>query len=142
MNARQVCERIAATITPVVMFVCCGPSRPATVPDGAVPLPLSSSGGWGICWLDTKMGVNRCRTYSADGRRLYRFGLENDDDDVFLRYQGSGPVLQNDLKIDAVHSSRDFIWLENGVVLIPRNDFEHQKGFVEYLMREGAKGPP
>jgi hypothetical protein len=88
------------------------------------------------------MGVNRCRTYNCGGRRLYRFGHENDDDDVFLRYQGSGPVPQEELKIDVVHSSRDFIWLENGVVLIPRNDFDHQRQFIDELMRAGAKGPP
>jgi hypothetical protein len=45
------------------------------------------------------------------------------------------------LKIDIVHSGRDFIWLENGVVLIPRNDFDHQKHFIDELMRARAKGP-
>jgi len=44
------------------------------------------------------------------------------------------------LKIDVVHSGKDFIWLESGVVLIPRNDFENQKELIDELMRAGAKG--
>jgi hypothetical protein len=119
-------------------LVSCGARRPSSVPEGAVPISFSSCGGWAYCSLDTAIGVNRCRTYSCDGRRLYRFGHENDDDDVFLKYEGSGPVPQRELKIDVVHSSRDFIWLENGMVLIPRNDFEHQKQFVGELKRAGA----
>ena len=125
-----------------VLITACHATKPSTVPQGAVYLPLSSSGGWGYCWLDPTIQLNRCRTYSADGRRLYRFGYENDDDDVFLTYQGSGPVPQDQLKIDVIHSSRDFIWLQNDLVLIPRNDFEHQKQFVDELVRAGAKGSP
>src|SRR5262245_57384754 len=126
----------------LILITACHAARPSSVPEGAVYLGLSSSGGWAYCSLDPAIQLNRCRTYSADGRRLYRFGHENDDDDGFLKYRGSGPVREDQLKIDVVHSSRDFIWLENGVVLIPRNDFEHQKQFVEELVRAGAKGTP
>jgi|SRR5262245_4654421 len=127
---------LAATMAATLISVtACRATRPSTVPDGAVYVGFSSSGGWAYCWFDPAMRLNRCRTYSADGRRLYRFGRENDGDDVFLRYLGSGPVPQDQLKIDVVHSSPDFIWLENDVVLIPRNDFEHQKQFVDELMR-------
>jgi len=94
---------------------------------------------WRLGVLLVANGVNRCRTYAYDGTRLYRFGHEKDDDDVFLRYEGSGPVPQEELKIEVVHSSRDFIWLENGVVLIPRNDFANQKQFIDELMRAGGK---
>jgi hypothetical protein len=107
---RLVPVAIAATLA------CCRANRPADVPQGAVPVSFSSSGGWAYCWFDSDDRVNRCRTYAADGRRLYRFGREADNDDVFLRYQGSGPVPQDQLKIDVVHTSPDFIWLENGVV--------------------------
>ena len=124
----------------LILTAACRAARPSTVPEEAVYVALSSSGGWAYCWFDPTIRLNRCRTYSADGRRLYRFGHENDDDDVFLRSQGSGPVPQGQLVIDVVHSSRDFIWLENGVVLIPRNDFEHQKQFVDELMRARATG--
>jgi hypothetical protein len=130
------------TATLATVFDCCSPHPPAGVPEGAVPLSLSSSGGWAYCWLDAADQVNRCRTYSADGRRLYRFRHENDDDDVFLRYRGSGSIPQEQLKIDVVHSGKDYIWLESGVVLLPRNDFENQKQLIDELMRAGAKGSP
>jgi hypothetical protein len=61
---------------------------------------------------------------------------------VFVRYEGAGPVPEEQLKFDVAHSSPDFLWLQNDVVLIPRNDFEHQKQFVGELMRAGAKGSP
>jgi hypothetical protein len=124
------------------VFSYCSPRRPANVPEGAVALSLSSSGGWAYCWVDGGNQVNRCRTYSADGRRLYRFQHENDDDDVFLRYRGSGIVPENELKIDVVHSGKDYVWLESGIVLIPRNDFENQKQLIDELMRARAKGAP
>src|SRR5262245_38678190 len=126
----------------LILITACHAARPSTVPEGAVYMPFSSSGGWAYCWVDPAIQLNRCRTYSADGRILYRFGHENDDDDVFLRDEGSGPVPEEQLKIDVVHSSPDFIWLQNDVVLIPRNDFEHQRRFVDELRRAGAKGQP
>jgi len=135
-------HRPAVVGAALILFTACHTARPSSVPEGAVYLGLSSSGGWAYCWFDPSIQLNRCRTYSADGRRLYRFEHENDDDDVFLKYRGSGPVPQDQLKIDVVHSSRDFIWLQNDVVLLPRNDFEHQKEFVGELMRAGAKGAP
>jgi hypothetical protein len=110
------------------------------VPEGAVRVPFSETGGWAYCWLDNSAQLNRCRTYNASGSRLYRF--QKDDDDVFLRYQGSGPVPEGDLQIDITHTGPDVIWLQNGVVLIPRNDFDHQKQFVDELMRARAEGPP
>ena len=130
---------LAATVAALVPITACHARRPSTVPEGAVYMGFSSSGGWAYCWLDSTIRLNRCRTYSADGRPLYRFGHENDGDDVFLRYPGSGPVPQDQLKFDTAHSSPDFIWLENGVVLIPRNDFDHQKHFVEELMEARRK---
>jgi hypothetical protein len=130
---------VSLALALVATFICCGPSRPSGVPEEAVPISFSSSGGWAYCWLDATVRVNRCRTYNSEGKRLYRFQHENDDDDVFLRYEGSGPVPEKELKIDVVHSSRDFIWLENGVVLIPRNDFKHQKEFIDELMRVRRK---
>jgi len=135
-------RRSAAAVGALVLITACHATRPSTVPEGAVYMAFSSSGGWARCWLDPTIGLNRCRTYSADGRRLYRFGHENDDDDVFLRYEGAGPVPEEQLKFDVAHSSPDFLWLQNDVVLIPRNDFEHQKQFVGELMRAGAKGSP
>ena len=54
---------------------------------------------------------------------------------MFLTYDGSSPVPQDQLKIDVTHSAATFIWLENGIVLVPRNDFENQKGLIDELMR-------
>jgi hypothetical protein len=112
---------------------------PAGVPEGATRVSFSQNGGWAYCWLDTTTQFNRCRTYNAGGERLYRIGKKNDDDDVFLRYEGSGPVAENELQIDIVHTQPDFIWLKNGVVLLPRNDYEHQKSVVDELNRIGSK---
>ena len=82
-------------------------SRPAGVPEDAVRVAFSESGGWVHCWLDTGVRVNRCRTYNSSGDRLYRFRKEHDDDDVFLRYQGSGPVPEEELQIDIIHTGPD-----------------------------------
>jgi hypothetical protein len=98
-------------------------------------MPFSKSGGWAYCWLDTAAQLNRCRTYNSAGERFYRFHREGDEDDGFLRYEGSGPVPQGELQIDIVHSGPDFIWLQNGTVLLPRNDFENQKRLIDDLMR-------
>ena len=136
---------LRATVVATILMAsagCFGQRPPAGVPEGATRVSFSKSGGWAYCWLDPATQVNRCRTYNANGERLYRIGKKDDDDDVFLKYRGSGPVPQDQLKIDVVHSSRDFIWLQNDVVLLPRNDFEHQKEFVGELMRAGAKGAP
>jgi hypothetical protein len=112
------------------------------VPEGAVNVPFSKAGGWAYCWLDKETQLNKCRTYNADGDRLYRFGRETDDDDVFLRYSGDEPVPENELIIDPVHSGVSYIWLQNGVVLIPRNDFENQKELIDEMMRvrDGSAG--
>ena len=58
-----------------------------------------------------------------------------DDDDVFLPYSGSGPIPNDELGIDVVHSGSTFIWLQNGVILLPRNDYENQKQLIDELMR-------
>ena len=113
----------------------CYDQRPPSVPEGATRVSFSEDGGWAYCWLDTTTGVNRCRTYNASGERIYRIGKKNDDDDVFLRYEGSGPVPQSQLQIDIVHTGPDVIWLQNGIVLLPRNDYAHQKSVVDEIIR-------
>jgi len=105
------------------------------VPKDAVQVSFSRTGGWAHCWLDDERQLDRCRTYNGEGKRLYRPGHEGDDDDVFLRYSGEGPVPANELQIDTVHSGISYIWLQNGEVLIPRNDFENQKALIDEMMR-------
>ena len=114
---------------------CYGQATPTGVPQGATRVSFSKDGGWAYCWLDAEMQANRCRTYNAGGQRIYRIGKRNDDDDVFLRYEGSGPVAERELQIDIVHTAPDVIWLQNGVVLLPRNDYEHQKHVVDEINR-------
>jgi len=117
----------------------CRAHRPFSVPEGAVYVGLSPNGGWAYCWFDSAIRLDRCRTYSADGRRLYRFGHENSDDDVFLKADGSGAVPQDQLKIDVVHTSDGFVWLENDIVLVPRDDFDNQRQLVEDIINSGRR---
>jgi len=131
---------LRATVVATILMAsagCFGQRPPAGVPEGATRVSFSKSGGWAYCWLDPATQVNRCRTYNANGERLYRIGKKDDDEDVFLRYEGSGPVPDSELQIDIVHTEPDFIWLKNGVVLLPRNDFDHQKSFVDEINRIG-----
>ena len=108
--------------------------RPASVPNGAVEVMFSKDGGWAYCWLDYENALNRCRTFTWRGNRLYRPGRDNDPDDVFLLYRGDGPVPEAELQIDPSRTEIDFVWLRTGIVLLPRNDFENQKAFIDKLM--------
>lgn len=128
---------VAVPITILMASVGCYDQRPPGVPGGATRVSFSKDGGWAYCWVDTTMQVNRCRTYNASGERIYRIGKKNDDDDVFLRYEGSGLVLQDQLQVDIVHTGPDVIWLQNGIVLLPRNDYAHQKSVVDEINRIG-----
>lgn len=105
-------------------------------------MTFSKNGGWAYCWLDKSANVNRCRTYNGDGRRLYRFGHENDEDDVFLPYRGSGPVPEDQLLIDSARTQQDYIWLQNGTVLLPRNDYENQKTYMDEFTRVQQETSP
>ena len=130
-------KAIVVALAMWVVSVGCSNQRPPGVPEGATRVSFSKSGGWAYCWLDPAAQANRCRTYNARGERLYRIGKKNDDDDVFLKYEGSGPVPDRDLQIDIIHTEPDFIWLRNGVVLLPRNDYDHQKSVVDEINRIG-----
>ena len=115
------------------------PPRPATVPAGATPVNFDGAGGWAYCWLDAEANVNRCRTYNARGQRLYLWGHENDEDDVFLRDEEPGPVPEAELQISRIRTSPGHVWLKNGVVLLPRNDFENYKRLVDAIKAEMRK---
>src|ERR1043166_8852409 len=108
-------------------------ARPASVPAEATAVTFSKEGGWAYCWFDAQSNVDRGRTYSANGHRLYRPGRENDDDDVFLRDDGGPPLRDNELKINRARTSPGHIWLDNGVVMLPRNEFELYKQLVDRI---------
>ena len=115
----------------------CGAARPTSVPPGATPINWDT-GGWAYCWLDVAMNVNRCRTFNSAGQRLYQPGHESDDD-VFLPDEGSAPVPKAELRISLIRTSPGMIWLENCVVLLPRNAFDGNKRLVDRMkafMRE------
>jgi hypothetical protein len=112
---------------------CSDPVRPANVPAGATFVPFSQSGGWAHCWVDSSANVNRCRTYNIRGERLYRPFKENDDDDVFLRDEGVGVVPAEQLQIDSRNTTWVYVWLKNGVVLVPRNQFENVRAQVRSI---------
>jgi hypothetical protein len=131
---RRVLPAVLVAASMAAATGCEGPVPPPGVPQDAVQVTFSPHGGWAHCWLDMAAGVNRCRTYNWRGERLYRFGLENDDDDVFLRYEGTGPVPQEQLQIDIVQTQSDYVWLKNGVVLLPRNAFDLYKGHIDKQM--------
>jgi hypothetical protein len=129
---------IAINVAILMATAGCNGGRPAGVPEGATRVSFSKDGGWVYCWLDATIQLNRCRTYNASGERIYRIGKKNDDDDVFLRYAGSGPVPRDELEVDVVHTAPDVIWLKNGIVLLPRNDYDHQKSVVDEINKIGS----
>lgn len=111
---------------------------PSGVPTAAVRVAFSKHGGWVHCWLDPQINLNRCHIYNASGDLIHRLGHEGDPDDVFLRYQGTGPVKTEDLQIDEGRTQPDYVWLRNGVILLPRNDFDTQKAFLDRLSKGGS----
>ncbi len=111
---------------------CGNPIPPRDVPRDATYVAYGKEGGWAYCTLDRTENVNRCRQYNWRGQVIHRQGHEEpDEDDVFLPYEGSGPVLEGDLQIDSDRIIERGIWLRNGVILLPRNDYENQKRLIK-----------
>ena len=135
-------------LSAVVLGVCVGSlncrhaasTPPPGVPPDAVPVAFSKDGGWAYCWLDPEINLDRCRTYNASGVMLWRIGHEDMRDDVYLRYRGEGPVPESDLEIDSRRTDDQVIWLKNGVILLPRDDYEFQKAAL--TRRLSAAGEP
>lgn len=87
------------------------------------PIPTSKKGTWVNCWLDTERDSDRCGAIDADGAPIY--------EGPYIRYEGGGPVPQNELVIDKrAHDNMDYfrdvmvpiIHLRNGTILIPAED--------------------
>ena len=98
--------------------------RPPNVPKGATMVGIPYSVVWDYCWLDNTTNQNRCQIFNKGGNPLY--------DDVFLRYEGTGPVPQSELRIKQC-AGEQWIVLENNVILIPRTGYERIRKFVDAL---------
>jgi hypothetical protein len=127
------------------------PQRPSTVAPNAVfifapakgfILPLPKKGDWLNCWLDREHNGNRCRMSDTDGRVEY--------EGVFAPSEGSGPLPDGDLQIDAQGTGTRMQWvlfreriipiihLRDGTILIPAEASEAAKKMLEWL-REHQK---
>ena len=127
---------VAALLVSSCLVCSCGRATPPPgVPAQAVNVPIAKDWGWAHCWLDQTAKLNRCRVYNAGGVLLHRFRHDDDDDDdVFVPYEGLAPVPEGDLKIDAKRTSNPWtVYLVNGAILLPRNDFETQKRWVDFV---------
>jgi hypothetical protein len=130
----------AALVNLSTLVGCADPTPPPGVPHEATPVTFSPHGGWAHCWLDAQMNVNRCRTYNWRGDRLYRAGLEHDQNDVFVRYFGTGPVPESELQIDKRLTQVDYVWLKNGVILLPQNAFDRYKDHIDKVFVAAKRG--
>ena len=105
------------------------------MPSDATRVHFFQRGGWAYCRLDKAENVNRCRIYSLDGERLLPWNDRNDPDDVFLKYEGDGPVPEDELKIEPSLTGPVVVWLRSGIVLLPRSDYEVQKRYMDDVKR-------
>jgi hypothetical protein len=129
-------KRMLATVGLLLYGVGCTQSPPAGVPANAIRVSsFGRRGGWAHCWLDHRENVNRCRIYNASGERLLPLNDKNDPDDVYLKYEGSGPVPEAQLQIYPELTGPIVVWLQNGVILIPRSDYDVQKRYLDDLRR-------
>ncbi|MGH9529691.1 MAG: hypothetical protein ACRD2S_07220 [Terriglobales bacterium] len=101
------------------------PHRPKGVPTDATPVLALGDYNWTYCWLDEAENVNRCQIFNRNGEPLY--------DEVFLRYEGQGPVPAADLKIIREQNGGGVQWirLENGVILIPKSRYDRIRQLID-----------
>jgi hypothetical protein len=109
-----------------------GPKRPANVPAEATPIPIPHGYDWDYCWVDKALNVNKCQIYNRAGDLLYG--------GVFLRYEGTGVVPEDALKIDPHQGGEQWIQLQNGVILIPESDYDGIKKLLDW--EKGKRSAP
>lgn len=109
---------------------------------GHLGLPAPKHGTWIECWVDEANDVNKCRLYEMDGTPFY--------EGVFLADTG-GAVSKSNLQIESeITSNRSnwvnlgglrgapFVFLKNGVVLIPKDGY--QEGAAKLLHLHQLQG--
>ena len=105
--------------------------RPDNVPLQATAIAIPHGYDWDYCWADKAANVNRCQIYNGDGLLMY--------DGVFLRYEGTGMVPEESLKISQ-RGGEQWIELEDGTILIPRSHYDQVKRIIDWL--KGRKAQP
>ena len=129
---KRIIRYIAA---PLILGVAIGcqnnPKRPSNVPAKATPIAIPHGYDWDCCWVDKTLNVNKCQIYNRVGDLLY--------DGVFLRYEGSGVVPKESLKITQ-HGGEQWIELQNGVILIPKSNYDGIKKLLDWM--NGKRSAP
>jgi hypothetical protein len=115
------------------------PTRPSTVPNGAVFLRAPATGApgpprgqWLACWESN--GHILCRLSSKDGSTEF--------EGEFIPYRGEVTVLADQLKINSSKTTKEksiwsgntwvpLIFLDNGEVLIPVVKYEEGKRIID-----------
>jgi hypothetical protein len=95
---------------------------------------FARNAGWVHCWLDRDEQLNKCRMYNDQGIVLWRLGPEDVRDDVFLPYGGGNSVPEQQLDIDPDETGLTYVTLRNGIILIPRQQYDfYAAGMKERL---------
>jgi len=106
------------------------PKRPTNVPTGAVAVSIPKSNYlWKYCWYDPQDSDDHCRVFNGNGLIII--------DDTFDPYDGGPPVPSEELRIDSRRSFGDWVWLENGRILLPRSDFDQVKNLLDGIIGKG-----
>ncbi len=102
------------------------PHRPPNVPKDATPVSALWGYNWDHCWFDVKENASHCQIFNKNGDTLY--------DDIFLPYEGKGPTSSEDLKIghDRRGAGDEWIYLQNGTILIPRSSYDRIKKGLDW----------
>jgi hypothetical protein len=120
------------------------PKRPADISPsgifierGSVPFEFSMHGDWLDCWQDVHTNTDECRLTDEKGVLKY--------EGTFLSYGSKALVPGSELKMDAVKTghlwigvtvekiiSIPVIFLQNGVILLPQNDYDVSSKSVDF----------
>jgi len=104
---------------------------------GAVPFELSMHGEWLDCWQDVHTNTDQCRL--TDEKGIPEF------EGTFVPYEGKAIIPLSELKIDATKTGHlwmgviPVIFLQNGIILLPKSDYEESKKTVDFWVYGGGK---